>query len=122
MHFVDFVHFDLVYITYKRPQKCRHICNLNITSTEKEPYAISYFLTVLFENKSNLCILNDYDEAIREFLDCSEKLEKKERLGKILEAEVSNLENQKILKPLDGEPNEQLVYDDSDIPYKYEQD
>ena len=94
----------------------------NITSTEKEPYAISYFLTVLFENKSNLCILNDYDEAIREFLDCSEKLEKKERLGKILEAEVSNLENQKILKPLDGGLNEQLVYDDSDIPYKYEQD
>ena len=93
-----------------------------ITSTENEPYAICYFLSVLFENKSNSNVMTEYDEGINAFLECVDKLNKRERLGKILQAEVKNLEKQKILKPLECEPNEEMVYDDSEIPFIYDQD
>lgn len=94
-----------------------------ITSTEKEPYAISYFLSVLFENKSNSVVMSEYDEGINAFLECVDKLNKRERLGKILEAEVETLAKQDILKPLENGPNEEMVFDDNyDIPYLYDQD
>ena len=93
-----------------------------ITNTKNEPYAISYLLSVLFENKPNSAVMTEYDEGINAFLECVEKLNKRERLEKILEAEVKNLEKQKILKPLECEQNEVMAYDDSDIPYIYEQD
>ena len=96
--------------------------NASITNTKNEPYAISYLLSVLFENKPNSAVMTEYDEGINAFLECVEKLDKRERLEKILEAEVKNLEKQKILKPLECEQNEVMAYDDSDIPYIYEQD
>ena len=69
--------------------------NASITNTKNEPYAISYFLSVLFENKPNSAVMTEYDEGINAFLECVEKLNKRERLEKILEAEVKNLEKQK---------------------------
>ncbi len=95
----------------------------NITSTKNEPYAICYFLSVLFENTSNPNMMTENDEGIGAFLECVDKLNKKERLDKILQTEIKSLEKQKILKPLECDPNEELVYDDNnDIHYVYEQD
>ena len=94
----------------------------SITSTEKEPYAICYYLGVLFENRSNTLIINEYDEGIRAFLDCTEKLKKKERLSLILKEEVESLAKHNILKPLECEPNDQMFFDDSEVPYLYDQD
>ena len=96
--------------------------NASITSTPQEPYAICYYLMVLFENKSNSLILGEYDEAIRAFLENTDKLKKKERLSNILNTEIKELERQNILKPLEAQENGELYFDDSEILYCYDQD
>ena len=94
----------------------------SITNTPQEPYAICYYLMVLFENKSNSLVLAEYDEAIRAFLENTDKLKKKERLSNILNTEIKELERQNILKPLEAQENGELYFDDSEILYCYDQD
>ena len=96
--------------------------NASITNTPQEPYAFCYYLTVLFENKSNTLIFNEYDAAIRAFLENTDKLNKKERLGTILKTEIKELERQNILKPLETKENAETCFFDTEIPYCYDQD
>ena len=94
----------------------------SITFTKNEPYAIAYFLSVLFDNKANSSVISEFDEGICAFLDCVEKLNMKERLGNILLAEVDSLAKQNILKPYYHDQNDDIFCDDSEVPYMYDQD
>ena len=105
-----------------RSRRFGRISEANITSTKNEPYAISYFLSVLFENRSNSLIISEYDDAICAFLDCIDKLNKKERFNKIVDTEVKNLAKQNILKPIVCDPDEDATYNDTEIPFAYDQD
>ncbi len=96
--------------------------NSSITFTKDEPYAICFYLYNLFEEKSNSNVMNDNDEAIKLFLEHTENLGKTERLKAVLKTEIHNLERQGRLKPLSTPPSEDLMFDDADVPYLYEQD
>ena len=50
--------------------------NSTITYTKDEPYAICFYLFNLFEEKSNLNVIEDNDEAIRLFLENTDRLNK----------------------------------------------
>ena len=62
--------------------------NSTITYTKDEPYAICFYLFNLFEEKSNLNVIEDNDEAIRLFLENTDRLNKIERLKAVLKAEI----------------------------------
>ena len=95
----------------------------SITFTKDEPFSICYYLYVLFENMSNNYIISDYYEGIKAFLESVEKMKKTERLNKVLQAEIQHLEKQKLLVPLNEEAvTEDMYFDDSDVPFHYEQD
>ena len=94
----------------------------NITYTKNEPYAVCFYFYNVFKTKSNLTLIREYNEAINAFLDYTETLDRTERLSKILEAEVKTLEKQNVLTPISGPVTENMIFDDSDIPYTYEQD
>ncbi len=94
----------------------------SITYTKDEPYSICYYLYVLFENLGNNNIISDYYEGIKAFLEAVEKLNKKERLRKVLESEIAHLEKQKLLVPIKEPVTEEMYFDDSDVPFFYEQD
>ena len=106
----------------KRIRRLNRNMNSSITFTKDEPYAICFYLYMLFEEKSNNNIISENDEAINLFLTQTEVLNKTERLKDVLKAEIHNLEKQKRLKLLTTPPSEEMVFDDTDIPYLYEQD
>ena len=94
----------------------------NITYTKNEPYAVCFYLYNVFKTKSNKILIREYDESINAFLDYTETLDRTERLSKILEYEVKVLEKQNILIPLVEPASKEMMFDDCDIPYIYEQD
>ena len=96
--------------------------NSSITFTKDEPYAICFYVYKLFEGKSNLNVINDNEEAIKLFLEHTENLGKTDRLKAVLKTELHNLEKQNRINLLTTPPNEEMVFDDADIPYQYEQD
>ncbi len=96
--------------------------NSSITYTKDEPYAICFYLYNMFEEKSNLNVMNDNDEAIKLFLEHTENLNKTGRLKAVLKNEIHNLVKQNKLKRLTTPPSEELSFDDTEIPYEYEQD
>ncbi len=93
-----------------------------ITYTESEPYAISYYLFNMFQGMANGRIVENFDEAIKCFLDCVNRLDLSERLAQVLDVEIQNLERQNRLKLSDQNPGEMDVFDNSEIPYRYVQD
>ena len=96
--------------------------NSSITYTKDEPYALCYYLYNIFEDVSNQTIMKENDEAIKLFLDNVDKLDKQERLNNVLSKEIHNLEKSKKLKLLTHPATEEMVFDEYDIPYQYEQD
>jgi len=105
----------------RRFRRARKI-NSSITFTKDEPYAICFYLYNLFEEKSNSSIINDNEEAIKLFLAHTENLGKTGRLKNVLKEELHNLEKHNHIKPLTTPPSEEMVFEDADIPYFYEQD
>ena len=106
----------------RRLRRLKKMSNSSITYTKDEPYAICFYLYNIFEEKSNSNVLNDNNEAIKVFLEHTENLNKTERLKAVLKKEIHNLEKQNKLKCLSTPPSEELSFDDTDIPYLYEQD
>lgn len=102
----------------------RHILNKSgsITWTTTEPYALCFYLYNMFQNKSNTRIMENFDESIKCFLSCVRSLELSERLSKVLNIEIAELERQNLLKARITPSNEDAFFDDSEIHYKYEQD
>ena len=96
--------------------------NSSITYTKDEPYALCFYLYNIFSDVSNQTIMKDNDEAIKLFLDNVDKLDKQERLNNVLSKEIHNLEKSKKLKLITRPIAEEMVFEDYDIPYKYEQD
>ena len=96
--------------------------NSSITYTKDEPYALCFYLYNIFSDVSNQTIMKDNDEAIKLFLDNVDKLDKQERLNNVLSKEIHNLEKSKKLKLLTHPATEEMVFDEYDIPYQYEQD
>jgi SpoVK/Ycf46/Vps4 family AAA+-type ATPase len=94
----------------------------SITYTKDEPYAICFYLFYLFEEKSNINVIEDNDEALKLFIENAGRLNKIERLKAVLQAEISRLEKQNRLKRLDEPQSEIMSFEDTDIPYVYEQD
>ena len=94
----------------------------SITYTKDEPYAICFYLFYLFEEKSNLNVIEDNDEALKLFIENADRLNKIERLKAVLQAEISRLEKQNRLKRLDEPQSEIMSFEDTDISYVYEQD
>ena len=94
----------------------------SITYTKDEPYAICFYLFYLFEEKFNINVIEDNDEAIKLFIENTGKLNKIERLKAVLKAEIFRLEKQNRLKRLDEPQSEIMSFEDTDIPYVYEQD
>ena len=90
--------------------------------TKNEPYALCFYLYHIFAKTQNLTVMKDNDEAIKLFVQETEKLGKKDRLGAILKVAVRDLEKQNILKPLSQPATEDMTFDYCDIPYYYEQD
>ena len=106
----------------RRLRRLKKMSNSSITYTKDEPYAICFYLYNIFEEKSNSNVLNDNNEAIKVFLEHTENLNKTERLKAVLKKEIHNLEKQNKLKCLSTPPSEELSFDDTNIPYLYEQD
>ena len=106
----------------RRLRRLKKMSNSSITYTKDEPYAICFYLYNIFEEKSNSNVLNDNNEAIKVFLEHTENLNKTERLKAVLKKEIHNLEKQNKLKRLSTPPSEELSFDDTEIPYLYEQD
>ena len=106
----------------RRIRKPGRKMNSSITYTKDEPYAICFYLYNLFEEKSNNNIITENDEAIKLFLEYTENLGKTDRLKTVLKTEIHNLEKQGLLKPLSSPPSEEMVFEDADVPYLYEQD
>ena len=106
----------------KRLRRLRSMNNSSITYTKDEPYAICFYLYSLFEEKSNADVIDNYDEAIKLFLEKTENLNKTERLNAVLKTEIYNLEKQNILISLKTPPSEEMSFEDTNIPYIYEQD
>ena len=94
----------------------------SITYTKDEPYAICYYLYVLFQNTSNNSMISDYYEGINAFIDQTEKLKKTDRLKNVLALEIKKLEHQKCLTPLAEPATADMCFDDCEILYCYEQD
>ncbi|MBQ0167993.1 MAG: AAA family ATPase [Treponema sp.] len=92
-----------------------------ITYTESEPWALCYYLYTMFENKSNRRIITTFDSAIRCFLGLVKMLDRTERLTKVLNLEIKNLEKRGLLRKL-AEINPAMVYDCSEEFYVYEED
>lgn len=96
--------------------------NSSITFTKDEPYAICFYLYNLFKEKSNNNIITENEEAIKLFLEHTENLNKTERLKAVLKTEIHNLEKQGRLKLLSTPPSEEMIFEEADVPYLYEQD
>ena len=96
--------------------------NSSITCTKDEPYALCFYLYNIFEDRTNTSIMNDDEDVIKCFLKYTKTLKKTERLGKVLDFQINKLVEQKILKPLPTPVNEEMCFDDGDIPYCFEQD
>lgn len=94
----------------------------SVTYTESEPYALCFYLFNMFDTKSNSRIIDQFDSAIKIFMQCTDLLGKSERLSKVLKKEIKNLEAKKLLTPLTEPPSERMRFDDVDFPYSYEQD
>lgn len=92
-----------------------------ITFTKSEPYALCFYLYVLHENQPNSHVM-DNGEVITSFFDYVDMLGLTERLTNVLKEEIGNLEKQKELQPRTTSPSEDSFFDDSDVPYYYEQD
>ena len=105
-----------------RVSKLRRSKNASITYTKEEPYALCFYLYVIFAEKSNKTIIKDNDEAIRLFLESVEKINKTERLSAVLESEIRRMEKTNQLTLLQKQETSEMHFDDSSIPYKYEQD
>ena len=103
-------------------RKNRRRINASITYTKNEPYAICYYLSNIFEEKSNHDVYDDNEEAITLFLENTKALNKTNRLKTVLEKEIHKLELNNQLKLMSHSSSEELVFDYYDIPYKYEQD
>lgn len=93
----------------------------SITYTKTEPWALCYYLYTMFENKTNRRLINCFDGALRCFIYCCELIDKKDRLTKVLEQEIKELERHNLLT-LIPEKDERMSFDNSDIKYYYEQD
>ena len=94
----------------------------SITYTDTEPYALCHYVRVLTQDKSNHTIMNENDEAIKCFLESTIQLKKEDRLRAVLQKEIRSLEKQKRLTPFQKEISDETIFDDFDIPYKYEED
>ena len=106
----------------RRVKRLKKMVNSSITFTKDEPYAICFYLYNLFEEKSNTNVITENEEAIKLFLAHTENLGKTERLKGVLKTELHNLEKHNRIKPLSTPPSEEMVFEDADIPYLYEQD
>ena len=96
--------------------------NASITYTKNEPYAICYYLSCIFEDKSNHTVYDDNEEAIELFLDNTKLLGKENRLVEVLNKELHNLELNKKLTKISKPANDEMQFDYYDVPYTYEQD
>ena len=96
--------------------------NASITYTKNEPYAICYYLSCIFEDKSNHTVYDDNEEAIELFLDNTKLLGKEKRLVEVLNKELHNLELNKKLTKISKPANCEMQFDYYDVPYTYEQD
>lgn len=105
-----------------RNKRCGRRMNASITYTKNEPYAICYYLSNIFEEKSNHSVYDDNEEAITLFLENTKALNKENRLKAVLEKEIHNLELNNQLKVLSNPATEEMVFDYYDVPYKYVQD
>lgn len=94
----------------------------SITYTKSEPYALCFYLYALLDNKPNNQIMEDYGEAITCFFNCVSLLNMTDRLTTVLQTEVVRLEKQNELKPLADLSREGDCFDNSTVPYYYEQD
>ena len=94
--------------------------------TKTESYSICNYLYCLFENVDNICMLDDYEEVLPLFLNCVLALGKSERLVKILEHGIKDLEKSGGLTRIKKNENSAITginnFDDFDIPFCYEQD
>ena len=106
----------------RRLRRMRRKMKTSITFTRDEPYAICFYLYYLFEEKSNNNIITDNEEAIKLFLEHTENLNKTERLKVVLKTEIHNLEKQGQLQLLSSPPSEEMIFEDANVPYLYEQD
>lgn len=107
-------------------RRLRRSQHSSITYTKNEPYALCYYLYHLFQDVPNQAILQNGDGFVL-FLNCvKNQLDKKDRLMQVLQNEIKSLENQKLLTPIslakEEFENSAMKFDDSGIPYKYEQD
>ena len=94
----------------------------NVTFTDSEPYALCFYLYNLFKETHNKKIIEDFKEAVQLFLECVNLLNKNERLFKVMENEILNLEKKNLLTPIEAQAGEFSSFDDFGIPYKYVQD
>ena len=93
-----------------------------LTYTKSEPYALAYYLSVMFEDTDNFRIADKFSEAIMLFVEITNRLNLTDRLGKVLSAAVEGLVRRKLLHALPSDPETAATFDETDIPYCFEED
>lgn len=108
--------------TFKRYVRNSGKGSSSITYTKSEPWALCFYLYYMFRNKTNTRVITTFDSAIRMFMACCDMLEKKERLTKVLDEKIAMLERHNLLTRYPEGMEVDLMFDNSDIQYCYEQD
>lgn len=91
--------------------------------TKAEAYAFCFYLYKCFYEAPNSHVdSSHHDSILFDFIDYCEQIGKSERLNAVLKNEIKNLEKKKLLVPYTSTVSEDMVFDDSDIRYYYEQD
>lgn len=107
-------------------RRLRRSQHSSVTYTKNEPYALCLYLYYIFQDVSNLAILQNGDGFVLFLNTVSRHLGKRDRLLQVLRTEIKALEKQNLLTPISLKKEElenpSMKFDDSGIAYQYEQD
>ncbi len=96
-----------------------------ITFSEIDPY---YFQRRYIRNyeirklQEHGRVIDQFESAIKVFMECTSLLNKTSRLSKVLKREIQDLEAKKLLLPITETLSDRMKFADCNLPYSYEQD
>ncbi|MBR4823894.1 MAG: ATP-binding protein [Spirochaetaceae bacterium] len=108
--------------TARRSRRIRQT-RLSKIESKSEAYAFCFYLYNIFYDSPNSHVGSSrHDSVLFDFIDYCKKLNKEERLDSVVKSEIKRLENKNLLIPHKESVSDDMVFDDSDIKYYYEQD
>ena len=104
---------------YRR--RCMSIRRPTDIQEKTEAYALSYYFFTMFYGIPNRTVLGSQGNPLATFVSCVEALGKTNRLAAVLKREITMLEKQHLLTPLET-TDAAVCFENSDVPYRYNQD